>query len=194
MIQCNLKSILKARKISVLKLSKSTGLSRTAINPLYHNTGRAVHFETLDRICKELNIDLHDLFSYSGEPISKSDQNTEALTMKLDDKPLRRFDEELDDKTWAFVRDNPSLYAGTIAQEFERVIHKAMLAGQDNAKIMNHALSYAPIRKEVIGLLSKEGYEIDYAGLVQNSGGVVQGFIQARWCGAERFQGGGYYE
>lgn len=114
--------------------------------------------------------------------------------MKIDNKPLRCFDAELDDKTWTFLRDNPSLYAGIIAQNFERAIHEAMLAGQDIAKIINHALSYAPIRKEVISLLSKEGYEIDYAGLVQNSGGVVQGFIQARWCRAERFEGGGYCE
>lgn len=106
--------------------------------------------------------------------------------MKVDVKPLQRSGAEIDDKTWALVRANPSLYAGIIAEKFEKQIHEAMLDGLEVAKIQNHALSYSPIRKEAISLLSKQGYVVDYDGLVETPGGAVQGFIQARWRKAER--------
>lgn len=66
MILCNLEKILDERRLSVLKLAEKAGLSRTAINPLYHNTGTAVHFETIDKLCKTLNVTLDELFSHSN--------------------------------------------------------------------------------------------------------------------------------
>lgn len=194
MIQCNLRNILKARKIYISELSKKTGLSRTTITSLANRPGGSFNLDTIEKVCNALNISLYELFTESAGADVKTNQKPGVATVKIDDKSLQRFDAELEDKTWTVIRDNPSLYAGIIAQKFERDIHEAMLAGQDNTKNVNHALSYSPIRKEVIGLLSKQGYVIDYDGLVQTPHGVVQGFIQARWRRAEPFQGGGYYE
>lgn len=64
MIICNLNTILQERGFSVLRLSELTGISRAALTALVQNTGKGAQFDTLDTICKHLNIDLKELFSF----------------------------------------------------------------------------------------------------------------------------------
>lgn len=113
MIYCNLAKILKEERLSVLKLAERSGLSRTAINPLYHNTGSAVHFETIEKICKTLEIGINELFSYSNLAINVCISDYDIVEMvdigadELDYQPKKNINIEgiltIDDNNFSLI-------------------------------------------------------------------------------------------
>ncbi|MCM3470995.1 MULTISPECIES: helix-turn-helix domain-containing protein [Brevibacillus] len=60
-IRVRLKEILEARGMSQRELARLTGLRPNTINHLCSNTATSVYFETLEVICKTLNIEIQEL-------------------------------------------------------------------------------------------------------------------------------------
>lgn len=65
----NLKKILDDRNISVNQLHKMTGISRTTLDPLAksNTVPQKTRIETLERIAKELNINLNELINFEND-------------------------------------------------------------------------------------------------------------------------------
>jgi putative transcriptional regulator len=60
-IRVRLKEILEDRGMSQRELARLTGLRPNTINHLCSNTATSVYFETLEVICKTLNIEIQEL-------------------------------------------------------------------------------------------------------------------------------------
>lgn len=64
MIDCRLYIILHERKMTQLELVKMTGLSQTAISALVSGKSKQIRYDTLDRICKALEVTPGDILHY----------------------------------------------------------------------------------------------------------------------------------
>lgn len=64
MIHSNLRTILKKQRLSVSTVSNKTGIGRTTLTSLLYNTGNGIQFETLEKLCYFLKININDLFTY----------------------------------------------------------------------------------------------------------------------------------
>lgn len=66
----NLRHIMAEKRIdNIAELMQKTGLSRNALNKLWHNQElETVKLETLVQICKSLDIKLSDLVEYIPDP------------------------------------------------------------------------------------------------------------------------------
>ena len=64
MIHSNLKKILKDNEYSISYVAEKTGISRTTITSLTQNTGNGIQFDTLDKLCSFLMIDINDVFTF----------------------------------------------------------------------------------------------------------------------------------
>ena len=75
MIKNNLRILMAERRInSLTELMKITGLSRNALNKLWHDEElETVKLETLMKICDSLHIKLSDLLEYEGSPAALND-------------------------------------------------------------------------------------------------------------------------
>lgn len=71
MVKCNLSRILGERRMTRVELAKKTGLTYQGIKPLYDDTWKGVQRNTIDVICKALDIGVGDLFEYVEEPLPK---------------------------------------------------------------------------------------------------------------------------
>ncbi|AZS14565.1 helix-turn-helix domain-containing protein [Paenibacillus lutimineralis] len=65
MIKCNLAVLLAERGMNISELSERTGLSRNTLSALQNNTGKGIQFDTMDSICKFLDITHCELFTYA---------------------------------------------------------------------------------------------------------------------------------
>ena len=64
MIDCRLYIILHERKMTQLELVKMTGLSQTTISALASGKSKQIRYDTLDRICKALEVTPGDVLHY----------------------------------------------------------------------------------------------------------------------------------
>lgn len=64
MIDCRLYIILHERKMTQLELVKMTGLSQTTISALVSGKSMQIRYDTLDRICKALEVTPDDILHY----------------------------------------------------------------------------------------------------------------------------------
>lgn len=64
MIACNLSVILAEKNLKVADLFRMTGISRTTLHGLYNNLHTGIQWETLDKICKSLNVTPSELILY----------------------------------------------------------------------------------------------------------------------------------
>ena len=72
MIKCNLSRILGEKRITRFDLSKQSGISMYTLAQLYHDKWKGVSRDTMDSLCKVLEVQLGDLFEYvEGEPEMK---------------------------------------------------------------------------------------------------------------------------
>ncbi len=67
MIKCRLSRLLGERKMSVLALKRQTNLSYVTLANLYHEKTSGVTFETIDKICRNLECSTGELFEYAEE-------------------------------------------------------------------------------------------------------------------------------
>ena len=64
MILCNLSNILEKRNMSIIELSKLTSISRISLSALANNKSSGINYETLDAICRSLQIKPNEFFLY----------------------------------------------------------------------------------------------------------------------------------
>ncbi|MBL4968980.1 helix-turn-helix transcriptional regulator [Bacillus halotolerans] len=68
MIRSNLKPILDERKISIRKLSRDIDHEYPTVRKLYNDEMERYPRELLDKVCRHLNIELHELLIFHEKP------------------------------------------------------------------------------------------------------------------------------
>lgn len=63
-IHSTLSTVLGAKRIKQIELSKITGISKTTINSLYNDRITMVSYDTLNSICKALDCQVSDILTY----------------------------------------------------------------------------------------------------------------------------------
>ena len=70
MIISNLAVLLAERKLNVADLVRSTGINKSTLHKLYNDESARIDFETIDKICIALDIEVGDLLIFK-----KNDNN-----------------------------------------------------------------------------------------------------------------------
>lgn len=69
MIKSNLAVLLAERKMRVADLVKETGINKSTLYKLYNDESVRIDFETIDKICSALNIQVGDLLIFTKEQV-----------------------------------------------------------------------------------------------------------------------------
>lgn len=64
MIKTNFAVLIAERGLKIADVYESTGISKTTLIALAENTGKGVQFDTVDKLCNFLDIELKDFFVY----------------------------------------------------------------------------------------------------------------------------------
>ncbi|EAC9719862.1 XRE family transcriptional regulator [Listeria monocytogenes] len=64
MISNNLSILLAERKIKITRVAKDTGISRSTITSIAQNDSKMIQMETIDTLCRYLNVTPHDFFEF----------------------------------------------------------------------------------------------------------------------------------
>lgn len=67
MIKSNLAVLLAERKMRVADLVKKTGINKSTLYKLYNDESVRIDFETIDKICLALNVEVGDLLLFRKE-------------------------------------------------------------------------------------------------------------------------------
>lgn len=67
MIKSNLAVLLAERKMRVADLVKETGINKSTLYKLYNDESVRIDFETIDKICTALEIEVGELLVYKKE-------------------------------------------------------------------------------------------------------------------------------
>jgi len=67
----NLSMILGKRLLSISKVYKETGISRSTLTSLYYRRARNVKLDTLRKLCDYLQIPLSELIEYTPKELAK---------------------------------------------------------------------------------------------------------------------------
>lgn len=59
----NLKKLIIERRLSITKVSKDTGISRTTLTGLYYHPGKGIQIKTLNTLCNYFDITPLELFT-----------------------------------------------------------------------------------------------------------------------------------
>ncbi|MDV7106169.1 helix-turn-helix transcriptional regulator [Vibrio sp. TH_r3] len=61
MIKCHLSTLLGAKKLKIADVVRDTGINRSTVNRLFHETNNRIDFDTLEKICIYLDCEVGDL-------------------------------------------------------------------------------------------------------------------------------------
>lgn len=65
MIKSKLHNLMGEKKIrSINQLSNDTGISRLTLTNIYNDSGKAIEYETMDKLCRFFNCAVGDLLEY----------------------------------------------------------------------------------------------------------------------------------
>lgn len=67
MIKCHLSTLLGAKKLKIADVVRETGINRSTVNRLFHETNNRIDFETLEKICLYLNCTVGELLEVRKE-------------------------------------------------------------------------------------------------------------------------------
>lgn len=67
MIKCNLSTILGAKRLKVADVVRDTGINRSTVTRLYHETNNRIDFDTLERLCVYLECEVGDLLELANK-------------------------------------------------------------------------------------------------------------------------------
>ncbi|NNH78933.1 helix-turn-helix transcriptional regulator [Acinetobacter sp. ANC 5380] len=67
MIKSNLAVLLAERKMKVADLVRSTGINKSTLHKLYNDESVRIDFETIDKICTTLEVEVGELLIYKKE-------------------------------------------------------------------------------------------------------------------------------
>ena len=65
MIKCNLSEIMGQKQLKIVKVSNDTGISRPTLTALYYNNGKGIQFDTMNVLCRYLNVSPAQLFDFT---------------------------------------------------------------------------------------------------------------------------------
>lgn len=61
MIKCQLSTLLGAKRLKIADVVRDTGINRSTVNRLFHETTNRIDFETLEKLCVYLDCEIGDL-------------------------------------------------------------------------------------------------------------------------------------
>lgn len=61
MIRCHLSTLLGTKKLKISDVVRDTGINRSTVTRLYHETNNRIDFETLEKLCLYLDCEVGDL-------------------------------------------------------------------------------------------------------------------------------------
>jgi putative transcriptional regulator len=64
MIKSNLPVLLAERRLKVADLIRMTDISKSTMHKIYNDQTTRIDFETIDKICEALDVQVGDLFQY----------------------------------------------------------------------------------------------------------------------------------
>ena len=67
MIVCNLPVLLAERRMKVADVARETGMSKTSLHKLYNGQSTRIDFETIEKLCLLLNVEVGDLLKLQVE-------------------------------------------------------------------------------------------------------------------------------
>ncbi|KII75316.1 helix-turn-helix domain-containing protein [Vibrio renipiscarius] len=67
MIKCHLSKLLGAKKLKIADVVRETGVNRSTVNRLFHETNHRIDFETLEKICLYLECTVGELLEVQVE-------------------------------------------------------------------------------------------------------------------------------
>ena len=67
MIVCNLPVLLAERRMKVADVARETGMSKTTLHKLYNGQSSRIDFETIEKLCLLLNVEVGDLLKLQAE-------------------------------------------------------------------------------------------------------------------------------
>lgn len=67
--------ILAEKRLRVADVVRATGMSKTTLHKLYNDDSTRIDFETLDKLCRFLEVQVGDLFEYKPEDLSQVKQD-----------------------------------------------------------------------------------------------------------------------
>ena len=91
MIKTNFAVLMAERGLKISDIYEDTGISKTTLMALAENTGKGVQFDTVDKLCNYLGIELKDFFVYTpyiwkvyrnGDDESKKEKGDIAINLK----------------------------------------------------------------------------------------------------------------
>ena len=67
MIVCNLPVLLAERRMKVADVARETGMSKTTLHKLYNGQSTRIYFETIEKLCLLLNVEVGELLKLQAE-------------------------------------------------------------------------------------------------------------------------------
>ena len=67
MIVCNLPVLLAERRMKVADVARETGMSKTTLHKLYNGQSTRIDFETIEKLCLLLHVEVGDLLKLQVE-------------------------------------------------------------------------------------------------------------------------------
>lgn len=71
MIYSNLPVLLAERRLKVADVVRLTGMSKTTLHKLYNDQSTRVDFETLDKLCSLLEVEVGEILKYQNDSDSR---------------------------------------------------------------------------------------------------------------------------
>lgn len=68
MIKSNLPVLLAEKRLKVADLIRMTDISKSTMHKIYNDQTTRIDFETIDKICEALEVQVGDLFEYVPNP------------------------------------------------------------------------------------------------------------------------------
>ncbi|HDU8434170.1 helix-turn-helix domain-containing protein [Acinetobacter johnsonii] len=67
MIVCNLPVLLAERRMKVADVARETGMSKTTLHKLYNGQSTRIDFETIEKLCLLLNVEVGELLKLQAD-------------------------------------------------------------------------------------------------------------------------------
>ncbi|MDX1786888.1 MAG: helix-turn-helix transcriptional regulator [Psychrobacter sp.] len=81
MIVNHLPTLLAERRLKVADAVRATGISKTTLHKIYNDQSSRIDFDTIDKLCEFLEVEVGDIFEYVD--VASSDaENVQALDSK----------------------------------------------------------------------------------------------------------------
>jgi putative transcriptional regulator len=67
MIKCHLSTLLGAKRLKIADVVRDTGINRSTVNRLFHETNNRIDFETLEKLCIYLGCEVGELLEFKKD-------------------------------------------------------------------------------------------------------------------------------